>query len=257
MPHDVVGHGTHVTGNIAGREKGIGVAPGAQWISCLGCKADGCYEEDLLGCGQWAFCPTLTDGSAEDCSKAPALVSNSWGGGNEDPFYDPVLALWLEAGIVPVFAIGNSGPLCSTANSPGDSELAIGVGSINSVRQTSYFSSRGPTKVTQRIQPDVSAPGTDITSSYFLSTTSYYTMSGTSMATPHVAGVVALLLQADPTLTPAEIKTLLTENAVAHSSIGAVCNGKNDRTYPNNQAGYGLLEADVLLAAVKARKAQK
>jgi subtilisin family serine protease len=258
-PHDTVGHGTHVTGNIGGRENGIGVAPGSTWSACLGCRPSGCTEEDLKGCGQWALCPTEFDSTREDCAQAPRVVSNSWGGGNGDPFYDEVIAAWYEVDIVPVFAIGNSGPFCNTANSPGDGLLPIAVGSINNQRRTSSFSSRGPSVVPGvDHKPDIAAPGTDVVSSYYLSNTSYYTMSGTSMATPHAAGVIVLLLSADPTLTIDDIKEILYGNAEPHNAAtGLGCAGITPGKYPNHQVGHGLLEADKLLSAVYARKAHK
>jgi subtilisin family serine protease len=74
------GHGTHTLGTIAGKT-GMGVAPNATWSACLGCPAGACPESALIGCGQWTFCPTLTDGTGEDCSQRPKVSSNSWGGG--------------------------------------------------------------------------------------------------------------------------------------------------------------------------------
>jgi hypothetical protein len=74
------GHGTHTLGTIAGKT-GMGVAPNATWSACLGCPAGACPESALIGCGQWTFCPTLTDGTGEDCSQRPKISSNSWAGG--------------------------------------------------------------------------------------------------------------------------------------------------------------------------------
>ena len=153
-PADGVGHGTHTTANIAG--KAVGVAPGAKWVACKGCSTSSCTEEALVGCGQWVACPTDVDGQNEDCSQAPHISSNSWGGGQGDPFYNAVIDLWHAAGITPVFANGNSGPNCGTANSPADQNV-IAIGATNNAHTASIFSSKGPS-VDDVIKPDFCAP---------------------------------------------------------------------------------------------------
>lgn len=74
-----------------------------------GCSTSSCSESALTACGEWAVCPTKPDGSDPDCSKAPALVSNSWGGGRGDKWYEPITEAWIAGGIVPLFSIGNAG----------------------------------------------------------------------------------------------------------------------------------------------------
>ena len=250
-PGDSMGHGTHVAGTIAGEVNGIGVAPGANIAVCRACGILSCAEDDLLECGQWAACPTKTDGTDADCTKAPQLVSNSWGGGNEDPFYDEVIDTWLAAGIIPVFALGNSGPMCETANSPGDSANVIGVGSINAQRQTSSFSSLGPTQLTGRVKPDIAAPGTNIVSSSYYGENTYATMSGTSMATPHVSGLIALILSAQPGLELDEVRALLAATALPHKSQSKTCGGIADSIYPNNHVGHGVVNAPSAVAGAQ------
>ncbi|ODM87250.1 Bacillopeptidase F [Orchesella cincta] len=193
-PNDQDGHGTHTMGTIVGTVNGIGVAPGAQWAACKGCNEEECTEAALIRCGEWVTCPTLANTQQPDCSKAPNVVSNSWGGRQGDTFYTDVVDAWRAANIIPIFAIGNSGSSCLSVNAPGDYEI------------------RGPT-LDGRLKPEVSAPGDDIRSSCYETTTEYCNLSGTSMACPHVAGAVAILLAKNKDLTFDEIKNLLQDNA--------------------------------------------
>lgn len=250
-PNDLVGHGSHVAGSIAGSsESGVGVAPKANFISCKGCSTSSCTEEALVGCGEWMVCPTLPDGSAADCEMAPALVSNSWGGGQGDPFYNGVIDAWQAGGIIPVFAMGNAGPLCTTANSPGDQPNVIGVGSTTASNGCSSFSSKGPT-ISGEMKPDICAPGTDIRSSYHLGDASYYIMSGTSMATPHISGAVCLMLSANPELTYEEVYEILTSTADKNLETTTVaCDDTS--VWPNEAYGYGKVDCmKIVEAAIK------
>lgn len=103
MPYDEAGHGTHVTGTICGA-KGIGVYPAAKWIGCKGCGAAQCDLSTLLMCGQFMTCPTLPNLTKKDCSKAPHVINNSWGGGQGADWFDVVIEAWHQAGIIPVFS---------------------------------------------------------------------------------------------------------------------------------------------------------
>ncbi|GLE03378.1 hypothetical protein PINS_up012280 [Pythium insidiosum] len=240
QPYDVDGHGSHCAGTIAG-SKGVGVAPAAKWMACKGCREQGCPRVDLLACAQFMLCPTDTDGKNPDCSKAPRIVSNSWGGRQGDFWYKPATDAWLKAGIVPVFAQGNSGENCTTANSPGDYPSVIGVGSTTNVDGISWFSSRGPT-VFGRMKPDISAPGSRIRSAHNGSDVEYVTMSGTSMATPHVSGAIALILSQNPEMTVDEVKVALyttTDQDLLPSN--QTCGGTLDANWPNNMYGHGRL----------------
>ncbi|ODM87446.1 Bacillopeptidase F [Orchesella cincta] len=171
--------------------KGIGVAPGAKWAACRGCASSACWQSDLLACGDFFACPTRADGSSPDCSKAPNVVSNSWGGGRGNTWYNEVIEGWHAAKIIPLFSNGNSGPSCNTANSPADQNV-IAVGSTTIDDAISSFSSVGPT-TDGRMKPEVSAPGSNVISAYHTSDTAYVSLSGTSMACPHAAGAIALL----------------------------------------------------------------
>ncbi|TMW65425.1 hypothetical protein Poli38472_008067 [Pythium oligandrum] len=240
-PYDATGHGTHVTGIIAGNN-GIGVAPNAQWIMCKGCRSTGCYTSDLLACFQFMTCPTRPDGLAPDCSQMPRVVSNSWGGGQGLTTFDDVINTWRKSGIIPVFAAGNTGPSCGSTQSPGDNANVITVGSIDSLNSLSRFSSKGPT-TKGLLKPDISAPGSAIKSSCYTGDADYCSKSGTSMATPHVAGAIALYLKAKPSATYDEIKQAFQSTSlVITTATGYTCGNTLDTTIPNNQFGYGRLD---------------
>ncbi|CAL8093748.1 unnamed protein product [Orchesella dallaii] len=253
-PADSQGHGTHTMGTIAGRN-GTGVAPGSQWIHCRAFEGAQATEEALLACGQWVVCPTLPDGTAEDCSQKPAVVSNSWGGGNDDPFYNEVIQGWQAANIVPVFAIGNSGPGCRSANSPGDQPDLISVGATNAQNLIVSFSSHGPSAVNLRIKPEVSAPGNNIRSASNIGDAFYVVLSGTSMACPHVAGAVALLLEKNPAATFQQIQEALETTTFRPEMPEIVCTGGGVNVtdpWPNNSHGWGKINVNDALGQLGA-----
>jgi subtilisin family serine protease len=240
-PIDENGHGTHTMGTVAG-SMGIGMAPGSKWMACRGCDTSSCTEFALTSCGEFIACPTSSSGGSCDVSKKPHVVNNSWGGGQGDTWYDSIIEAWIAVGIVPVFSNGNSGSFCGSANSPADNPRVIGVGSTVYDDTLSYFSSRGPT-VRGEVKPDISAPGSDVRSSYYTSDTAYSSLSGTSMAGPHVAGAVALLLADNPNLTLAQVKSALYDNAERNlGSGGGACDGLSESVFPNHSFGYGRLD---------------
>jgi subtilisin family serine protease len=239
-PYDGNGHGSHTMGTIAGAN-GLGVAPGAQWMACKGCRSSSCPESDLLGCGQFMTCPTDTKGENKDCSKAPHLVSNSWGGGQGSSFYQAVVDAWQKAGIIPIFANGNSGPSCGTANSPGDYSNVIAVGATDINDGLASFSSKGPSR-SGLLKPEISAPGVNIRSSWSTGDNAYLSISGTSMATPHVAGAAALFLAANPNANFEDVRTALIGTVDTNlKSAGKTCGGTVDGKFPNNNYGYGRM----------------
>jgi subtilisin family serine protease len=151
---------------------------------------------------------------------------------------------WRAANIIPVFANGNSGPWCSSTGSPGDFPNVIAVGATDSDDKLASFSSKGPS-VTGLIKPDISAPGEDVRSAWNTSDTAFETISGTSMATPHVSGVIALLLSKKPTLTFDQVMSAL-GSTTERSTLKRVymkCNGTAETQFPNNQYGYGRVNA--------------
>ncbi|CAL8144645.1 unnamed protein product [Orchesella dallaii] len=249
-PSDGNGHGTHTMGILAGAG-GIGVAPGAQWVACRGCGDITCTESGLKQCGEWVLCPTLPNGDSPDCSQAPQVVSNSWGGGQGNTFYNDIISAWKAAEIIPVFAIGNGangGATCGTANSPGDQDV-IGVGSTTSADALAESSSAGPS-VEGRLKPDLSAPGVLVRSAWGTSDNAYETVTGTSMAAPHVAGAATLLLSRNPNLTYAQVKDLLEGNTDRGlEDTGAECGGIPSTQFPNNQYGNGRINVRKALEA--------
>jgi hypothetical protein len=202
-PVDVDGHGTHTTGTKVGHDgmaNQIGVAPGAKWIA-FKCMDDFGYGEDswVLESFQWALAPTLTDGSNPDPSKAPHVISNSWGDRSTTyPYLETPVQNCVNAGIFVAFSGGNTGSNCGTTKVNCSSyENVCAVGAVKAGGQIADFSSRGPSALDPSVtKPNVVAPGKDIRSS--LPGNSYGLNDGTSMACPHVAGLVALLWEANP-----------------------------------------------------------
>ena len=121
-----------------------------------------------------------------------------------------------DAGIIPAIAAGNSGPATETVGSPGAATQALTVGAMADPSQggfyLAYFSSRGTT-ADGRVKPDITAPGYQMTAAKANSTNQYITYSGTSMATPFVAGTAALLIDANPSLTPSQVASILSSTA--------------------------------------------
>jgi len=260
VPFDNNGHGTHTMGTIAGSEAtGIGVAPGSFWIAAKGCASSSCATQDLLLSGEYVICPTKQDGTGEDCTKGADIVSNSWGGGQGSTTYLSMVNAWIDAGSVPLFSQGNSGSSCSTANSPGDLAVVIGVGSTDRNDQLSSFSSRGPAVdrapnfVKQK--PDISAPGEQVRSAYYTGDTAYATLSGTSMACPHVAGLSGLILSAFPSMTYEELRAIYEESSTmdVNAPKGGLttCGGVEWKQKPNYHYGYGRIDATAAFEAAR------
>jgi subtilisin family serine protease len=252
-PGDGNGHGTHCTGTIAGSQaSGIGVAPGVKWISCKGLNDQGSgTQANLLACGQFMACPHTYNGQSPNCNLAPHAVSNSWGGGAGANWYDSVIRSWHTANIIPIFANGNSGSACRTSNSPGDSQAGvIAVGATTSSDSIASFSSRGPSNFNTQ-KPDVSAPGNPVRSAGHSSDTAYVSMSGTSMACPHVAGVVGLMKAKNSSASYATIKAALQNTCDKNLSFGSqTCSSIPEREFPNYTFGHGRVNANNAVRAV-------
>ncbi len=230
-PIDDHGHGTHTLGTAVGGE-GIGVAPGARWIGVKVLNRSGYGYDSWIHAGfQWLLAPE------GDPALAPDVVNCSWGDENSlsTEFQQDLRAL-RAAGIFVVFANGNSGPGPGTVISPASLPEAFAVGATDAEDRVAYFSSRGPSPWGE-VRPHVVAPGVGVYSA--LPGGTYGPMSGTSMATPHVAGLVALLRAVSPTLDITRTAYLITATAVPLST-----------TIPNNDSGWGRIDAFAAVAAM-------
>jgi subtilisin family serine protease len=250
-PCDNNGHGTHTMGTMVGKDgtNKIGVAPKAKWIAAKGCETNSCSVNALLSSGQFILAPTRTDGSQPKPALRPDVVNNSWSGSSTDTFYQSTVNAWVAAGIFPQFANGNSGPSCGSAGAPGDFANTYSAGAYDISNTIASFSSRGPSAQGGGIKPNVSAPGVDVRSS--LPTNTYGTLSGTSMASPHVAGTVALIISANPALRGniSGLRSLLDTTATDKSDLS--CGGTAGN---NNVYGQGRLNAFAAVGAAKAAR---
>lgn len=230
-PLDDHGHGTHTMGTAVGRG-GIGVAPGARWIGVKVLNRDGYGYDSWIHAGfQWLLAP------AGDPALAPDVVNCSWGNDNGSltTFRADLQAL-RAAGILAVFSSGNAGPAEGTVGSPASLPEAFAVGATDEEDQVATFSSRGPSPWGE-IRPHVVAPGVRVRSA--LPGGRYGTADGTSMAAPHVAGLVALLRSVSPTLGITRATALITSTAVP---LG--------ETVPNNDTGWGRIDAFAAIVAL-------
>lgn len=223
VPTDTYGHGTHVAGTAVGAN-GIGVAPGANWIAVsIAAQGGAIYNSDAHAGFQWLLAPD------NNPALAPDIVNGSWGGYGPIPEFIPDLTALRLAGIVPVFAAGNSGPYTETIGFPASYTHTLAVGASDDIDAIAWFSARGPSPFTDEVKPWLVAPGTRTLSS--LPGGSYGYSNGTSMASPHTAGSVALLLSANPNLSLSEISQILADTAVPIAAI-----------HPNIDSGWGRLD---------------
>jgi subtilisin family serine protease len=242
-PCDPDGHGTHVTGTMVGDDGGanqIGVAPEANWIATNGCCPS---DETLITSGEWLLAPADLAGDNPDPARRPHIINNSWGTivPSSDPFMEDVLEAWAAAGIFAMWSNGNNGPGCETAGSPGSRIVAYAAGAHGADNAIADFSSRGPGQ-DGRTKPNISAPGVAIRSS--LPGGTYGSFDGTSMASPHVAGTVALLWSAAPGLVGDPEATIELLNLSAVDAADPQCGGTAGN---NNVYGEGRLDALGLL----------
>ncbi len=241
-------HGTHTLATAVGLDDLgfdyiVGMAPGSQWIACLGCPSSpaGCPEYDTTACADWMLAP------GGDPAGRPHVVSNSWGADGGDLWFQPAVNAWRAAGIFPAFSAGNGGPGCSTAVAPGSYQESMSTAAHDGSRLIAGSSSRGPASSGHEpyTKPNLSAPGVNVISAW--PGDGWVAMSGTSTASPHTAGAVALVWSACPQYTGKIDQTIaLLANSAGGAPEGdcdAPPDGEGNYTY-----GYGYLD---VLAAVQ------
>jgi subtilisin family serine protease len=255
-PSDGNGHGTHVMGTITGlaSNDSIGVAPAATWIACnaINQGVGGSLDSDVIEALEWFADP---DGNPNTHDEVPDVIQNSWGVAEWFGGYFDCDDRWWQAidnceaaGVVLTWSAGNEGSGAQSMRSPADrATTPLNCFSVGSTIQMapltiSDFSSRGPSgcDTDWPIKPEVVAPGSDIYSADAFSNTGYMLLSGTSMAGPHVAGVVGLMRSANPDLDVETIKQILIDTAVDLGPVGE-----------DNSYGHGFVNAyEAVLAAM-------
>lgn len=268
IPCDDHGHGTHTVGTLLG-DTGvggivIGMAPDAEWIGCRNMARGIGTIASYTACFEFFLAPypqggnKMTDG---DPALAPHIVNNSWScppeeGCQADSLHQVVQTV-RAAGIMVIGAAGNEGKKtvdsCSTVMNPiaiYDETYSIGAHDVNG--DITEFSSRGPVTIdgSGRAKPDITAPGAQIESAtpLYKNSTGYSTSSGTSMASPHVAGAAALLWSAAPRLVG---EVSLTEEVLSKSATPVLSNacGEGDAPVaPNHTYGFGRLNVEAAVA---------
>ncbi len=266
VPCDDQQHGTHTMGTIVGNDldptdpnwpaaasHAVGVAPAAKWMGCRNMDNGWGQPATYIECFEWFVAPypqggdPLQDGHPE---LAPDVINNSWSCPPEEgcttevlDAIEPAINAADAAGIVVVVSAGNEGPGCgSIAAPPAIYPRTLNVGASDSLDRIASFSSRGPVSYdgASRTGPDISAPGRSVQSS--VPGTGYRYFDGTSMASPHTVGVVALLLSAAPQLRGQTdlVKAIIRQTAdpVIDYQCGAETGGR-----PNNRFGWGIVNA--------------
>ncbi|MEV4573362.1 S8 family serine peptidase [Nonomuraea jabiensis] len=215
---DLVGHGTHVASTIAGNGARRGVAPGATLLDAKVCSDTSCHESAIVAGMQWA------------AGQGAKIVNVSLGTTDTpglDPMEQAVQTLTERYGILFVAAAGNFGKP-GTIGSPASADAALTVGAVDSSDRLATFSSRGPRTGDSALKPDITAPGVGIEAARSKDSPgegAYTSMTGTSMATPHVSGSAALLAGQHPGWRPETLKAALMGTARPMPDAGVYSQG--------------------------------
>lgn len=260
-PCDDHNHGTHTMGTMVGDDgqgNQIGVAPQAQWIGCRNMETGYGSPASYIECFEWFLAPTNLEGELPNPELAPHVINNSWSCPEMEgctpenwDLMQRVVSNLKAAGVVVVVSAGNSGRAgCATVNTPAAMfEESFSIGAVAFNDTIADFSSRGPVLVdaSGRMKPDMVAPGVNVRSAVRGGKYTWY--SGTSMAGPHMAGAVALLISANPSLAGEvdQIETILKESAVPRTGDES-CGDVPGTNIPNNTYGYGSLD---VMAAIQ------
>ena len=250
FPCDDFFHGSHTTGTAIGDDGAgnqIGMAPGAKWIGCRNMDVGNGTPARYIECMEFFLAPYPIGGGQGDPTKAPDITINSWGCPASEGCSANTLQAAVEAqaaaGIMMVVAAGNSGSACSTVSDPPSLYAAsYTVGALSTGTDTiASFSSRGPVTAdgSGRIKPDITAPGTGTRSCSNSGDSAYTTASGTSMATPHISGAMALLWSAIPSLQNQIDASRTAMNNAAHFITSTQCGTAGP---PNNVYGWGRVD---------------
>lgn len=253
VPCDDYGHGTHTVGTMLGTNPAsgqiVGMAPDAQWIGCRNMNRGNGTPASYIGCFEFFLAPFPQNGDPQTDgvpSKAPHIINNSWycppSEGCDLESLHQVVKTMRAAGQLVVVSAGNGGPTCSSAKYPITIYPEVfSVGAHNGAGNITGFSSRGPVTVdgSERMKPQISAAGDTVLST--IPGGGYGNNSGTSMASPHVAGGAALLWSAAPHLIGQldETEQILMKSATPVLHNG--CGEGPEPVSPNNTYGHGRL----------------
>lgn len=254
-PCDDHGHGTHTAGTMVGfsDELAYGVAPKASWMGCRNMERGNGAPDTYIECFEFFLAPTDLNGQNPNTDLAPHAINNSWYCSESEGcnpgnfmFMEEVVDHLTLAGVVVVVSAGNSGNRCGTiANPPALFKNSLTVGSFAENDTISNFSSTGPVYVdnSKRIKPDVVAPGSAVLSRPLSGNLEAWY--GTSMAGPHVAGLVALIISANPALAGQvdQISEIIRLTSRAHDSELS-CDSLDNSAVPNHMYGYGKIQAE-------------
>ena len=252
-PVDNSGHGTHMAGSVVGGTglpggAPVAVAPGAQWIAGAACTSSACPLTGVLPVLQFMLAPTDRRRRNPNPDLRPEIVANSWQRDSKDVALERAIEAFQAAGMLPVFAVGNGGPACGSARTPGtDPDEVLSVGSVDAGGSVSASSGRGPAPGGLP-DPDVVAPGEAVISS--TPRRGYASANGTSSAAAISAGVAALALDAAPRL-KGDPKGLVAALRAGARPIRDQACGTSDDGRRNNDAGYGLLDATRVIDAAR------